>query len=57
MCIKFEHQLPEYVQTKIKAIAGRNKVLPFATRLISLLLQQAWQGIHWKEGIQCLTWL
>jgi|GEM_PF-3052323 len=37
MCIKFDDQLPESVQAKIKAVAGRNKVMAFATRLINLL--------------------
>ena len=37
MCIKFDDALPESVQAKIKAVAGRNRVMNFATRLINLL--------------------
>ena len=37
MCIKFDDSLPESVQAQIKAVAGRNRVMNFATRLINLL--------------------
>ena len=37
MCIKFDDPLPYQVQERIKAKAGRNKVLPFATRLLNRL--------------------
>ena len=34
MCINFDESLPESVMTRIKAVAGRNRVMKFATRLI-----------------------
>lgn len=35
MCINLDDTLPEVIQARIVAQAGRNKVLPFATRLIN----------------------
>ena len=38
MCIKFdESPLPDQIQTRIKFKSGRNKILPFATRLLNRL--------------------
>ena len=38
MCIKFDDSsLPDQVQTRIKSKSGRNKLLPFATRLLNRL--------------------
>lgn len=40
MCIKFDDALPEGVQAQIKAVAGRSRVMSFATRLINLLFSK-----------------
>lgn len=37
MCIKFGTPLPYQVQNRIMSQAGRNKLLPFATRLVNRL--------------------
>jgi len=37
MCITFDGPLPESVQASIKAVAGKNRVMDFATRLINWL--------------------
>jgi len=37
MCINFGVPLPNQVQERIKAQAGRNKILPFATKLLNRL--------------------
>lgn len=54
MCIKFEYQLPEFVQAKIKAVAGRNKVMPFATRLISLLYSKHGKAFFGRKVLSAL---
>jgi hypothetical protein len=54
MCIKFEYQLPEFVQAKIKAVAGRNKVMPFATRLISLLYNKHGKAFIGRKALSAL---
>ena len=37
MCTTFDTPLPESVQAKIMSKAGRNKIVPFATRLLNRL--------------------
>ncbi len=46
MCIILETPLPLEIQAKINAVAGRNKVIPFATRLLNRLYN--------KKGKACL---
>jgi hypothetical protein len=37
MCINFDEPLPDSVQSRIMSKSGRNKILPFATRLLNRL--------------------
>ncbi len=49
-----EGQLPEVVQAKIKAVAGRNKVMPFATRLINLLYSKHGKAFLGRKVLSAL---
>ena len=54
MCIKFDEQLPESVQAKIKSSAGRNKVMPFSTRLINLLYSKQGKAFVGRKTLTAL---
>jgi len=54
MCIKFDDQLPESLQAKIKAVAGRNKVMSFATRLINLLYSKQGKAFIGRKALTAL---
>jgi hypothetical protein len=51
MCIKFDDALPEGVQAQIKAVAGRNRVMDFATRLINLLYSKEGKGYVSRKAL------
>ena len=54
MCIKFDDQLPDSVQAKIKAVAGRNRFMPFATRLINLLYSKHGKAFIGRKALSTM---
>lgn len=54
MCINFDDPLPESVQGKIKAAAGRTKVMNFATRLINLLYNKQGKAFVGRKALSDL---